>query len=591
MARGSLSVLTIVTIAAAVLPAAQGMKIVQGLREQASDIRLPPSASAACLKADTPVTLVDPPCPIEVSAQQVCPFEQVRLAAGLWDDKDGQWWMSVSWATTNETAGSSQPMVRMANTQGALEGNEVGCVLLFSGTSTSYSYVSAGGPYFSEATKYYISPIIHHTDIGPLQPSTVYYYQVGKSAADGEPELYRDTVFQFRTPPAPGAMPSKENWKAGSTKTGETMTIVMVGDIGQTYNSNRTACTIKDRWKTDPSVAAGIIIGDMAYADGDGNRWDTWGRLMEQTFAQLPLMVVPGNHEIDYDAETSMAFAPYRARFRMPSKLPEKIAPLTGGDFLYEGGSSYYSFSVGLVHFVMINNYNTHSAMLDPATDPQRMFVEQDLAKVDRKKTPFVIACMHNPMYNSNMGHHHEATTIITRKWAEPLFLKYGVDAVFSGHVHAYERNGGVAYGKPSASGPIYVTVGDGGNHEGLYDEWLPKPDYSVFRDGRYYGHGELKIYNHSHIKWTWVPNVEQGTDLPIDETWIRPRTSATNLLTQQTVPIIPQPAAGSRLMSLAVPVGVTVLATMGMAGLAMKKFYTPSFGVREPLLPNGNPV
>ena len=47
-----------------------------------------------------------------------------------------------------------------------------------------------------------------------------------------------------------------------------------------------------------------------------------------------------------------------------------------------------------------------------------------------------------------------------TRKWAEPLFLKYGVDAVFSGHVHAYERNGGVAYGKPSASGPIYVTVG-----------------------------------------------------------------------------------------------------------------------------------
>jgi len=68
-------------------------------------------------------------------------------------------------------------------------------------------------------------------------------------------------------------------------------------------------------------VAAGIIIGDMAYADGDGNRWDTWGRLMEQTFAQLPLMVVPGNHEIDYDAETSMAFAPYRARFRMPSKL------------------------------------------------------------------------------------------------------------------------------------------------------------------------------------------------------------------------------------------------------------------------------
>jgi len=288
-----------------------------------------------------------------------------------------------------------------------------------------------------------------------------------------------------------------------------------------------------------------------------------------------------------------MAFAPYRARFRMPSKLPEKIAPLTGGDFLYEGGSSYYSFSVGLVHFVMINDYNTHNAMLDADSDPQKMFVEQDLKKVDRKKTPFVIACMHNPMYNSNMGHHHEATTIITRKWAEPLFLKYGVDAVFNGHVHAYERNGGIAYGKPSATGPIYVTVGDGGNHEGLYDEWLPKPDYSVFRDGRYYGHGELKIYNHSHIKWTWIPNAEQGPDLPVDETWIRPRTSSTNLLEQQQ-PLAAQTQSSSkssRLMSLAVPVGVTVLATMGMAGVAMKKYYTPSAGVREPLLSAGNHV
>lgn len=261
-------------------------------------------------------------------------------------------------------------------------------------------------------------------------------------------------------------------------------------------------------------------------------RWDTWGRLMEQTFAQLPLMVLPGNHEIDYDAQTSLPFGPYRHRFRMPSKLPEKIGPLgPTQDFLYEGGSSYYSFSMGLLHVVMLNNYNTHGARRDVATDAQKVFLETDLAKVDRETTPFVIVCMHNPLYNSNVGHHLEEPTHLLKKWAEPLFIQYGVDAVFAGHVHAYERNGGIAYGKPSATGPTYITVGNGGNHEGLYDEWLPKPPYSVFRDGRYYGHGELTVYNRTHLKWTWTPNPEQGDNLPSDSVWIRAGTApkATN--------------------------------------------------------------
>ena len=94
--------------------------------------------------------------------------------------------------------------------------------------------------------------------------------QVGRAAVDGAPELYRDTIFRFRTPPAPGTAPgaADRHWQAGSTKTGDHMTLVIIGDIGQTYNSNQTACTVKDRWKSDPSVAAGLIIGDMAYADG-----------------------------------------------------------------------------------------------------------------------------------------------------------------------------------------------------------------------------------------------------------------------------------------------------------------------------------
>jgi hypothetical protein len=241
-----------------------------GLREQASDA---PVGGAGCLTA-TPVELEA--CPAlsatAVSPVQVCPFEQVRLTPGIFDEVDGQWYMSVSWTTSNETGAVAQPVVRMGNTMSALAGSGEGqgCVLRFTGTTTSYRYVSAGGPYFSKDTQYYASPLIHHTDIGPLQPASDYFYQVGRAAADGAPELYRDTIFRFRTPPAPGTAPgaADRHWQAGSTKTGDRMTLVIIGDIGQTYNSNQTACTVKDRWKSDPSVAAGLIIGDMAYADG-----------------------------------------------------------------------------------------------------------------------------------------------------------------------------------------------------------------------------------------------------------------------------------------------------------------------------------
>jgi hypothetical protein len=598
MPRARALLLGAVALCAALLPCCSAGSATNSLREQASDAPLDgaAAASAGCVKSSTPVVLVDPPCPTEVSAWQVCPFEQVRLTPGIFDEEDGQWWMSVSFATLNETAAGALPVVRMAKVEGALEGGgEEGkayCVLRFTGKTTDYRYVSAGGPYFSKDTQYYASPLIHHTDIGPLEPATEYFYQVGRTAVAGAPELYRDTVFRFRTPPAPGAAPAAadKRWEAGSTKTGETMTLVVIGDIGQTQNSNQTACTVKDRWKSDPTVAAGLIIGDMAYADGDGNRWDTWGRLMEQTFSQLPLLVLPGNHEIDFDAETSMPFGPYRHRFRMPSQLPEKIAPLLGGDFLYEGGSSYYSFSVGLLHVVMLNNYNTHGAFLDVNTDPQRLFLEGDLAKVDRNKTPFVIVCMHNPIYNSNMGHHHEPTTKMLQKWAEPIFIQYGVDAVFAGHVHAYERNMGIEFGKPSATGPTYITVGNGGNHEGLYDEWLPKPPYSVFRDGRFYGHGELKVYNHSHLKWTWTPNHEQGDNLPKDEVWLRPRPDAATLLAQQQqAHAVAAPAGGTamRLSAMVWPLGaLTAVAGVGAAGFAWRKYYAPYSAVREPLLP-----
>jgi hypothetical protein len=50
----------------------------------------------------------------------------------------------------------------------------------------------------------------------------------------------------------------------------------------------------------------------------------------------------------------------------------------------------------------------------------------------------------------------------------EDILYKYGVDFIFFGHVHAYERNDRVYKFQLDPCGPVHITIGDGGNIEGV---------------------------------------------------------------------------------------------------------------------------
>ncbi|HEV3057407.1 MAG TPA: metallophosphoesterase [Vicinamibacterales bacterium] len=90
------------------------------------------------------------------------------------------------------------------------------------------------------------------------------------------------------------------------------------------------------------------------------------------------------------------------------------------------GGKRYYSFRKGsnVRFFALDSNY------MDPV---QLAWLEGELKS---SGSDWKIAYFHHPLYSSGM---HGSQTDL-RVVLEPLFIKYGVSVVFSGHEHFYQR-------------------------------------------------------------------------------------------------------------------------------------------------------
>jgi hypothetical protein len=102
----------------------------------------------------------------------------------------------------------------------------------------------------------------------------------------------------------------------------------------------------------------------------------------------------------------------------------------------------------------------------------------------------------------------------------EDTLYRYGVDLVLSGHVHAYERSCQVYKLACTPGAPYYITIGDGGNAEGLASTWVnPQPAWSLYRQASY-GHGELLVYNDTHVRWQWHQNKDLSPVVS-DEFWL----------------------------------------------------------------------
>ncbi|CAL5185928.1 unnamed protein product [Lathyrus oleraceus] len=440
--------------------------------------------------------------------------EQIALAVS---SSTSMW---ISWVTGNAQIGLNVTPLDPASVRSEVwYGKKSGkYTSVGKGDSLVYSQL-----YPFEGLLNYTSGIIHHVKLEGLEPGTRYYYKCGDSSIQA---MSQESTFETFQTPSPKNYPTR---------------IALIGDLGLTSNSTTT---IDHLTNNDPSMI--LMIGDLTYANqyrttgGKGAscfscafpdapiresyqpRWDGWGRFMEPLTSKIPMMVIEGNHEIEPQAD-GITFKSYLSRFAVPAK---------------ESGSQsnfYYSFDAEGIHFIMLGSYVDYNS-----TGAQFSWLKQDLQSVNRNVTPWLVATMHAPWYNSYASHYQEFECM--RLEMEALLYQYKVDIVFNGHVHAYERMNRVYNYTLDRCGPIYITVGDGGNIEKVdvdhADEpgkcpsagdntpefggvchsnfsfgpakgnfcWNKQPEWSAFRESSF-GHGILEVVNSTYALWTWHRN------------------------------------------------------------------------------------
>jgi uncharacterized protein (TIGR03382 family) len=196
---------------------------------------------------------------------------------------------------------------------------------------------------------------------------------------------------------------------------------------------------------------------------------------MAPLLAEVPFFATPGNHEY----VTNQA-QPYFDNLYLPTSPT--------------GGERYYSFDWGHVHFVSLDsNCVIGLASADRCTlAAQKQWLEQDLAA---SNADWKVVFFHHPPWSSG---EHGSQLKMRREFA-PLFEKYGVDLVLTGHDHHYERSTqmkGDAMASSGTRGIPYLVVGSGG--ASLRPISGSRPSWAAARNDT--DHGYLDV------------NVEEGT-------------------------------------------------------------------------------
>ncbi len=224
----------------------------------------------------------------------------------------------------------------------------------------------------------------------------------------------------------------------------------LVGDLANGKDNQKVIAYRLSEEKPEFLVA----LGDIVYPAGRVNQymsfyWKTYNdvdaadpKAGAPLMASVPFYPVLGNHDVAAkfptipDALGAYYFfhAPRNGPGVGPWATPLGSDKAAVAKFRAETADSYpsldaYSFDYGPAHVVVLNS-NQSGNVDQPKL---REWVEQDLKGTAAR---WKLVCYHNPAFSSSSQHYTEQSV---RLW-HPIFEAGGVDVVFAGHVHNYQR-------------------------------------------------------------------------------------------------------------------------------------------------------
>jgi hypothetical protein len=235
-----------------------------------------------------------------------------------------------------------------------------------------------------------------------LEPGRRYTYTVSLGATRSRGE--------FATAPVPGAP----------------FSFIVFGDSrDSTGGHQRVVDRIRDEV---PDFLLGT--GDMVNEGHKEEDWQAFFDTERELLRENVLYPSLGNHDRQGRGRTADNFRKY---FALPENSPDP--------------ERYYAFTYGSGRFLILDS-NAHSFALTDQTE----WIEQQLqaARLD-PNIRHIFVTMHHPPYSVSL---HGGQEELREAWT-PLFEKYQVAAVFSGHDHVYSR--------AEQSGVRYFVSGGGG--------------------------------------------------------------------------------------------------------------------------------
>jgi len=239
------------------------------------------------------------------------------------------------------------------------------------------------------------------------------------------------------------------------TKPSSSFSFVVIGDTQPYFNLCVPEESAFTRAILDLAPSFVLHTGDLMDIGRDPRAYDRFVECYKGLLSKLPMFPTIGNHDLDWNLgakhykpylqrqlfvlNPAAYGASYKAAFQVvhgddPFPYSTDINKPTHKHLVPSGVShkTFYSFRHGNAYFISFEQ----GAELEINTPLPWLEKHLKAARGD-PKVKFIIIFMHHPMYSTFL---HEAYLSPVRYYYEPLFRKYDVTMVLSGHAHAYDR-------------------------------------------------------------------------------------------------------------------------------------------------------